>query len=130
MKNEKLEKLRNSARSALVKSEMVSFRMPADRLALLYEIAEKNQTNVSLLLRDWANEKIDQDNSHRLEINAVGDNYEKQLLEMVNSLTATVQKLSDRLTLMEQRVVPKSSVPSTENHFAKKLSVSELKKKR
>lgn len=61
MKSEKLKNLRSEVRANLIKSELLNFRMAPDRIQLIYEIADKKQVNISTLLRDWVNEKIEQE---------------------------------------------------------------------
>lgn len=91
MKDKRLDKLRAAARETLIKSELLNFRMPADRIRLIYEIAEKKQVNISTLLRDWINARID------METGKPSEN------QRVQYLSDAVDDLSERLRILEEQ---------------------------
>jgi hypothetical protein len=91
MKDKKSDKLKSAARETAIKSELLNFRMPADRIRLIYEIAEKNKVNISTLLRDWINEKIDE---------ASGDS-KPPTDEQIQFLSEALDALSARLRVLE-----------------------------
>lgn len=91
MKDKKSDKLKSAARETAIKSELLNFRMPADRIRLIYEIAEKNKVNISTLLRDWINERIDQE---------TGDS-KPPTDEQIKFLSEALDALSKRLRVLE-----------------------------
>lgn len=93
MKDPRLKKLREAVREKLIKSEILNFRMPADRITLLYEIAERKSVNISTLLRDWVNEKIE------LETTGGATPTTEEL--NVQHLSELVEDLSQRLSVLE-----------------------------
>lgn len=66
MKSERLKKLQSEVRADLAKSEILNFRMPAEKIKQIYEIAERKNVRISTLLRDWITEKIHQELSLRV----------------------------------------------------------------
>lgn len=108
MKSEKLKKLRSEVRANLIKSELLNFRMAPDRIQLIYEIADKQQVNISTLLRDWVNEKIEQE----LSLSKVKQKHSPRLVceasvspmdYDVNVLRALCS-VSERLGMLEQEM--------------------------
>lgn len=94
MKDKKGDKLRKSDRETAIKSELLNFRMPADRIRLIYEIAENNKVNVSTLLRDWINEKIDEES---------GADSKHPTEEQIQTLSEALDALSERLRILEKQ---------------------------
>ncbi len=103
MKDKKGDKVRKADRETAIKSELLNFRMPADRIRLIYEIAEKNKVNVSTLLRDWINEKIDE---------ASGSDSKPPTDEQIQFLSEALDALSKRLRVLEGQA--KSSTKKTD----------------
>lgn len=96
MKDPRLNKLRKAVREKLTKSELLNFRMPSDRIKLLYEIAERKSVNISTLLRDWINEKI--------ELETTGSKLPTTEEQNVQHLSTLVEHLSRRLRVLEETV--------------------------
>lgn len=96
MKDPRLNKLRKAIREKLTKSELLNFRMPSDRIELLYEIAERKSINISTLLRDWINEKI--------ELETTGNKLPTTEEQNVQHLSELVEDLSQRLRVLEETV--------------------------
>ncbi len=94
MKDKKTDKVRNAARESAIKSELLNFRMPADRIRLIYDIAEKNKVNISTLLRDWINEKIDEE---------AGSDSKPPTDEQIQFLSEALDALSERLRILEKQ---------------------------
>lgn len=92
MKDKKSDKARKADRETAIKSELLNFRMPADRIRLIYEIAENNKVNVSTLLRDWINEKIDEES---------GSDSKPPTDEQIQFLSEALDALSERLRVLE-----------------------------
>ncbi len=106
MKSEKLKNLRSEVRANLIKSELLNFRMAPDSIQLIYEIADKKQVNISTLLRDWVNEKIEQElmSSQAVQKHssqAVGETGVSPMDYDVNVLRALCS-VSERLGMLEQ----------------------------
>lgn len=111
MKDPRLNKLRKAVREKLVKSELLNFRMPSDRIELLYEIAERKCVNISTLLRDWINEKI--------ELETTGKKLPNTEEQNVQHLSELVENLSQRLRVLEETV---QYEPITKRKERKKVS--------
>ncbi len=94
MKDKKGDKVRKADRETAIKSELLNFRMPADRIRLIYEIAEKNGVNVSKLLRDWINERIDSE---------AGGEAKLPSDDQIQSLSVSLNELSERLRILEKQ---------------------------
>lgn len=88
--------MRKAIREKLTKSELLNFRMPSDRIELLYEIAERKRVNISTLLRDWINEKI--------ELETTGNKLPTTEEQNVQHLSELVEDLSQRLRVLEETV--------------------------
>lgn len=60
-----MRKLEMAARSraAVAKKELVQFRLEADKIVKLYEIAAENEMPMGTMLREWVSERIAQEQS-------------------------------------------------------------------
>lgn len=105
MKDKKSDKVRKADRETAIKSELLNFRMPADRIRLIYEIAETNKVNVSTLLRDWINEKIDE---------AGGSDSKPPTDEQIQFLSEALDALSKRLRVLEGQAKSSTKKPVAE----------------
>ncbi len=105
MKDKKSDKARKADRETAIKSELLNFRMPADRIRLIYEIAESNKVNVSTLLRDWINEKIDE---------ASGSDSKPPTDEQIQFLSEALDALSKRLRVLEGQAKSSTKKPAAE----------------
>jgi hypothetical protein len=102
MKDKKVDKNRSAARESAIKSELLNFRMPANRIRLIYEIAEKNNVNISTLLRDWINERIDQESQ---------SDSKPPTDEQIQFLSEALDALSERLRILESQAKSASKKP-------------------
>ncbi|MBX9878392.1 MAG: hypothetical protein K2Y22_08025 [Candidatus Obscuribacterales bacterium] len=57
LQQRKLEMAARS-RAAVAKKELVQFRLEADQIVKLFEIAAKNEIHMGTMLRQWVNERI------------------------------------------------------------------------
>ncbi len=94
IKDPRLKKLRNAVRQKLIKSELLNFRMPAGRIELLYQIAEQKNVNLSTLLRDWINERIDQE---------CQSDSKAPTEAQIEYLTEALDDLTERLRVLESQ---------------------------
>lgn len=106
MKDKKSDKVRKADRETAIKSELLNFRMPADRIRLIYEIAESNKVNVSTLLRDWINEKIDE---------ASGADSKPPTDEQISFLSEALDALSERLRVLEGQAKSSTKKPAAQS---------------
>ncbi len=55
-----MRKLEMAARSraSVAKKELVQFRLEADKIVKLFEIAAENETHMGTMLREWVSERI------------------------------------------------------------------------
>ncbi len=58
MKSKELKAGREAASKELIKSEVMTFRMPSDELERLYELAERMNVRVTVMVRDWVLERL------------------------------------------------------------------------
>jgi len=113
------DKKPDNAREKAIKSELLNFRMPADRIRLIYEIAEKNKVTISTLLRNWINERIDQEGRTESK---------PPTKEQIKVLTKALDDLSERLRKLESQAkaapakekVSKSKTKASNNSQKKK----------
>ncbi len=91
MKSKELKTGREEARRELIKSEVMTFRIPSDELERLYSLAEKMNVRVTVMVRDWVLERL------ALES---GDTDQKIVLP-----NWEIQEIKDRLAAVEQKLV-------------------------
>jgi hypothetical protein len=118
MKDKRLDKLRSAARETLIKSELLNFRMPADRIRLIYAIAEKNNVNISTLLRDWINERIDQE--CQTDSKPPTETQIEYLTEALDDLTERLRVLESQAQSYSVKKPAVKSKPKTAKVTAKK----------
>ncbi|PZM84168.1 MAG: hypothetical protein DKT66_05875 [Candidatus Melainabacteria bacterium] len=58
MKSKELQGGRAAAKQELIKSEVMTFRLPSDELEKLYALAEKRNVRVTVMVRDWVIERL------------------------------------------------------------------------
>ena len=90
MKSRELKAGREAARRELIKSEVMTFRIPSDDLENLYSLAEKLNVRVTVMVRDWVLERLTRETGETGQ-NIVIPNWEIQ--EIKNRLAAVEQKL-------------------------------------
>ncbi len=104
MKSKELKAGREAARRELIKSEVMTFRIPSDDLEKLYSLAEKMNVRVTVMVRDWVLE--------RLAIES-GDTDQKIVLP-----NWEIQEIKDRLAAVEQKLVYQKNPVVRENSSA------------
>jgi hypothetical protein len=58
MKSKELKSGREAARKELIKSEVMTFRLPSDELEKLYDLADEMNVRVTVMIRDWILERL------------------------------------------------------------------------
>jgi predicted transcriptional regulator len=58
MKSKELQAGRDAAKQELIKSEVMTFRLPSDEQEKLYALAEKRNVRVTVMVRDWVIERL------------------------------------------------------------------------
>ena len=58
MKSKELMSGREAARKELIKSEVMTFRLPSDELEKLYDLADEMNVRVTVMIRDWILERL------------------------------------------------------------------------
>lgn len=93
MKSKELKGGREAARKALIKSEVMTFRIPSDELEKLYSLAEKLNVRVTVMVRDWVVERLVAELGEKNQVIAL-PNWE-------------IQEIRDRLAVVEEKLIYK-----------------------
>ncbi len=98
------------SRAAVAKKELVQFRLEADQIVKLFEIAAKNETHMGTMLRQWVNERIasEETGSGTSLYSDKQENRDVSAGLVVKETTTELYKndnLERKINLLEQRIV-------------------------
>ncbi len=106
MKSKELKGGREAARKELIKSEVMTFRIPSDELEKLYSLAEKLNVRVTVMVRDWVVERLTAELGEKNQAIAL-PNWEIQ--DIRNRLAVVEEKLIYKDKKINSRVREKST---------------------
>ncbi len=106
MKSKELKGGREAARKELIKSEVMTFRIPSDELEKLYSLAEKLNVRVTVMVRDWVVERLTAELGEKNQATAL-PNWEIQ--DIRNRLAVVEEKLIYKDKKINSRVREKST---------------------
>jgi hypothetical protein len=90
MKSKELKSGREASRKELIKSEVMTFRLPSDEQDKLYLLAEKMNVRVTVMVRDWVLDRLASE-TRGSEKTLVHPDWE-------------IQEIKDRLSAVEQKL--------------------------